>query len=593
VQIIDTSSREADQSEVDEEIQRADVMCIVYAVNDAASKASIRDNWLPRVRRLGVSVPIILVGNKVDLALTERSVNDLKREHEPIMNEYREVETCIECSAKTSMNVDEVFFFAQKAVLYPTAVLYDLAEEQFKPKCIQAFKRIFKLCDMDKDGVLDDHEVNEFQRKCFEGSLTAGELDKLKASVKKHNPIGVSEHGLTMEGFLFLQHFFIQKGRLETIWTILRKFGYNDKLDLDEAFVCPEIEVRESEGERAEISSQGYGFLTDLFRRHDLDQDGVLNANELNELFAVCPEHTHPWEQFHFPHCTATDKHGNLTLQGFLGMWSMLCLYDYRAAMRYLNYLGFEPKESRSECLVVTQLNNPDRARTVFHALVFGAKNSGKSSILRGFLNKPFVAEHAEPLSYAVNSVDNQRVLVLHEVTGAEETRVLETLEDIARCDLFVFAYDQSEAQSFQHVLELYNNHIHAQQLLSEDGTRQISLSHVPALLVQCKSDLPKVVQVAKLTPEAFARSFKLNTVAVSPARNEFNDLFNQAVNLVLRTNRSQKPRSTSSRWSAPYFLLYGLTVGLLVGGGVVLTRVLQHKHINLSHFKLPSLRRK
>lgn len=74
---------------MDEEIQRADVMCIVYAVNDAASKASIRDNWLPRVRRLGVSVPIILVGNKVDLALTERSVNDLKREHEPIMNEYR------------------------------------------------------------------------------------------------------------------------------------------------------------------------------------------------------------------------------------------------------------------------------------------------------------------------------------------------------------------------------------------------------------------------------------------------------------------------------------------------------------------------
>jgi Ras family protein T1 len=39
-----------------------------------------------------------------------------------------EVETCIECSAKTSLNVDEIFFFAQKAVLYPTAVLYDLNE---------------------------------------------------------------------------------------------------------------------------------------------------------------------------------------------------------------------------------------------------------------------------------------------------------------------------------------------------------------------------------------------------------------------------------------------------------------------------------
>jgi len=53
--------------------------------------------------------------------------------------------------------------------------------------------------------------MSHSQRKCFEGSLTASELDKLKASVKKHNPIGVSEHGLTMEGFLFLQHFFIQK----------------------------------------------------------------------------------------------------------------------------------------------------------------------------------------------------------------------------------------------------------------------------------------------------------------------------------------------------------------------------------------------
>lgn len=60
-------------------------------------------------------------------------------------------------------------------------------------------------------GTCELTRVTSSQRKCFEGSLTAGELDKLKASVKKHNPIGVSEHGLTMEGFLFLQHFFIQK----------------------------------------------------------------------------------------------------------------------------------------------------------------------------------------------------------------------------------------------------------------------------------------------------------------------------------------------------------------------------------------------
>ena len=37
----------------------------------------------------------------------------------------QEIETCVECSAKMPLNVSEVFYFAQKAVLHPTAPLYD------------------------------------------------------------------------------------------------------------------------------------------------------------------------------------------------------------------------------------------------------------------------------------------------------------------------------------------------------------------------------------------------------------------------------------------------------------------------------------
>lgn len=37
----------------------------------------------------------------------------------------QEVETCVECSAKLPLNVSEVFYFAQRAVLHPTAPLYD------------------------------------------------------------------------------------------------------------------------------------------------------------------------------------------------------------------------------------------------------------------------------------------------------------------------------------------------------------------------------------------------------------------------------------------------------------------------------------
>lgn len=56
-----------------------------------------------------------------------------------------------------------MFYFAQKAVLHPTAPLYDSREHVLKPACVEALQRIFNLCDLDKDGVLDDDELNEFQ----------------------------------------------------------------------------------------------------------------------------------------------------------------------------------------------------------------------------------------------------------------------------------------------------------------------------------------------------------------------------------------------------------------------------------------------
>lgn len=36
-----------------------------------------------------------------------------------------------------------------------------------KPACVKALKRIFKLCDMNKDGLLDPSELNEFQVSSF------------------------------------------------------------------------------------------------------------------------------------------------------------------------------------------------------------------------------------------------------------------------------------------------------------------------------------------------------------------------------------------------------------------------------------------
>lgn len=112
----------------------------------------------------------------------------------PIMQQFREIETCIECSALRQIQVSlflflnpylwnlasvlkpmvlnnfllcfqvpEVFYYAQKAVLHPTAPLFDQETQSLKPRCVRALKRIFILCDHDRDGALSDAELNDFQ----------------------------------------------------------------------------------------------------------------------------------------------------------------------------------------------------------------------------------------------------------------------------------------------------------------------------------------------------------------------------------------------------------------------------------------------
>lgn len=61
------------------------------------------------------------------------------------------------------LQIPEVFYYAQKAVLHPTAPLFDQEQQVLKPRCVRALKRIFILCDHDRDGALSDAELNDFQ----------------------------------------------------------------------------------------------------------------------------------------------------------------------------------------------------------------------------------------------------------------------------------------------------------------------------------------------------------------------------------------------------------------------------------------------
>lgn len=122
---------------------------------------------------------------------------------------------------------------------------------------------------MNKDGILSDSELNEFQRQCFAAPLQSEELTGIKEIVLAaalEEP-GIIEGGLTEAGFLWLQTYFIQKGRLETTWKVLRWFGYGDDLMLREGFLYPRFDVPSDC--TVELSSMGNQFFTDIFERFD------------------------------------------------------------------------------------------------------------------------------------------------------------------------------------------------------------------------------------------------------------------------------------------------------------------------------------
>jgi Ras family protein T1 len=79
------------------------------------------------------------------------------------------------------------------------------------------------------------------QVRCFSAPLQPTEISGVKRVVQEKMPEGVNDSGLTLTGFLFLHALFIEKGRLETTWTVLRKFGYDNEIKLRDDFIPTSI----------------------------------------------------------------------------------------------------------------------------------------------------------------------------------------------------------------------------------------------------------------------------------------------------------------------------------------------------------------
>lgn len=172
--------------------------------------------------------PVIIVGTKIDLLVDGEDMS----KHIPVLATYSFVVVGLICSSAKLQDVDQVFYFGEQAVTFPLYPLFDVVSQEFTPACRRAFRRIFRVFDVDNDNLLNDAEIIELQLKCFDVSINTEELLTLKRLISRNVPGGLSEKCFTFEGFLGLIKMYVDINSCQIPWTILRRFHYEDDLSL-------------------------------------------------------------------------------------------------------------------------------------------------------------------------------------------------------------------------------------------------------------------------------------------------------------------------------------------------------------------------
>uniref|UniRef100_A0A8C2IHR7 Mitochondrial Rho GTPase n=1 Tax=Cyprinus carpio TaxID=7962 RepID=A0A8C2IHR7_CYPCA len=507
-------------------LAQANVICIVYSVNNKKSIEKVTSHWIPLINERtdkDSRLPLILVGNKSDL-VEHSSMETIL----PIMNQFSEIETCVECSAKNLKNISELFYYAQKAVLHPTGPLYSPEEKEMKPPCIRALTRIFKLSDLDNDGILNDNELNFFQRTCFNIPLAPQALEDVKNVVRKNMSDGVKDNGLTLKGFLFLHTLFIQRGRHETTWTVLRRFGHDDDLELTQEYLFPLLKIPPDC--TTELNHNAYLFLQSVFDKHDKDRDCALSPDELKDLFKVFPYM--PWGP-DVNNTVCTNEQGWITYQGYLSQWTLTTYLDVQRCLEYLGYLGYsiiQEQESQAAAITSKRTSASTCRRNRLSAAAV------KVAFYRLSLRQKRIREDHKSY-YAISTTyvyGQEKYLLLHEVLPDFEFL---SEADLA-CDVVCLVYDISNPRSFEYCAKVYKKHFLD--------------SKTPCVIIAAKSDLHEARQYYSLSPLDFCRKHKLHPPQLFTCNTDeapSKDIYTKLTTMAMYPHMTQADLKNSTFW--------------------------------------------
>ncbi|CAK7200761.1 ERMES complex Ca(2+)-binding regulatory GTPase gem1 [Sporothrix eucalyptigena] len=609
--IVDTSARPQDRTTLRKEIRKCNVILLVYA--DHYSYERVALFWMPYFRSLGVNVPVVLCANKSDLAGSatgttaapptsgggctaasggnspgsdDQLAQVLEEEMVPVMQEFREIDSCIRASAREHRNVNEVFFLCQKAVTHPIAPLFDYKEGNLKPACVAALRRIFYLCDKDQDGYLNDREMHAFQETAFNKALAPEDLASIKLTLAKaargtgpdgsrrdtgtgslrnggpargtsstaatgSRPVSSNgsssalgrnaaaaaasaaaadlvDHGIDLAGFLQLNRIYAEKGRHETIWVILRKFHYTDSLSLEDSFLHPRFDIPEYAS--AELSPAGYRFFMDLFLLFDKDNDGGLNDAELEALFAPTPGLPASWVEAGFPASTVRNEAGHITLQGWLAQWSMTTFLEPKTTLEYLAYLGFEapgakgPAAGPTAAFKITKPRKRRRRPGRVDRNVVLCYIVGAPGAGKSSLLDAFLGQPFDPLHRP--TIRPRRVVNSVELEGGKQCYLI--LEELGELEPAVLEnqarLDACDLLCFAYDSSDPDSFSHLVDLRNRNGHL---LDELPAVYAALKADRDKTTQRSEQQPDTYTSALRMSApLHVSATWESISELF-------------------------------------------------------------------
>ncbi|KAF5188186.1 Mitochondrial rho gtpase [Thalictrum thalictroides] len=472
--LVDTSSRLENERRRDQKLRKADGVVITYSCDRLQTLDRLTSFWLPTLRQLKLNVPVVVVGCKSDGGAETKEKR--KQVLVEVTQQFEEIESCIECSAANPFEVLEVIYCVQRAVLYPQGPMYYPKTQTLKPRCEKALKWIFKLCDHDRDGSLNDEELSAFLAKCL-----PTDIEILKQEVKEKIPEGFNDCGLTLRGFLSLHEHLGCPGT----WTVLRRFGYDSHFRLRDNILPASFE--RSPDQSVELTNEAIEFLKQTFFQFDQDNDGALGPAELEDLFSRTPES--PWSEARYKDAVETTESGGLLLDGFLSQWTLMTLLEPAKSLANLFYIGYEGDSASAFHITRRRLldrKKQQSERNVFQCFVFGPNLAGKSTILNSLLRRSFSESYTsnKDEQFAVNVVDQiegtKKTLVLREIPVDEVSNLLSSKESLASCDVAIFVHDCSSILSCTRATEL---------LVAVASHGKDSGFEVPCLIVATKSD--------------------------------------------------------------------------------------------------------